>query len=238
VRGVLPAGDQGARCATNKFGGGEDARMERVARLTTLTWGLVRENKRAYVVLNILYYGLIFIFMGVAALNPGLQDELLRTTTESVTSGPLAMAGEAYINGEVLKAMALTFVVNLFIGSLAFMTLPSMIVPFLGLLSGVYRAIVWGLIFYPGHRDMRIIMIPHSLTLLLEGQAYILVMLAAWLHGRAFLFPKSAGFEGHWNGYVEGLKQTGKIYFLVVLVLLAAAVYEAIEVIWIAKWMG
>jgi hypothetical protein len=212
--------------------------MARVARLTTLAWALVRENKRAHVVFNILYYGLILVFMGVAALNPGWQDELIHTTTESVTSGPLAMAGEAYSNAEVFKAIALTFVVNLFIGSLAFMTLPSMVVPFLGLLSGVYRAVVWGLIFYPGHPDMRIVMIPHSLTLILEGQAYILVMLAAWLHGRAFLFPKSAGAQGYWHGYVAGLKQTGKIYFLVVLILLAAAVYEAIEVIWIAKLMG
>jgi hypothetical protein len=212
--------------------------MARLARLPTLAWALLRENKRAYIVFNILYYGLILVFMGVAALNPALQDELLRATTESVTSGPLATVGEAYVNAKVLKAMALTFAVNLFIGSLAFMTLPSMIIPFLGILGGVYRAIVWGLIFYPGHPDMRIAMIPHSLTLILEGQAYILVMLAAWLHGRAFLLPKSAGADGHWHGYVEGLKQTGKIYFLVVLILLAAAVYEAIEVIWTARLMA
>jgi hypothetical protein len=220
------------------FGGGEDARMARVVRLSTQAWALVREHKRAYIVFNILYYGLILVFMGVAALNPGLQDELIRTTGESVTNGPLGVVGEAYTNARVLKAMVLTFVVNLFIGSLAFMTLPSMIVPFLGILSGVYRAIMWGLIFYPGHPTMRIIMIPHSLTLILEGQAYILVMLAAWLHGRAFLFPNSAGADGHWHGYVEGLKQTGTIYFLVVLILLAAAVYEAIEVILMAQVMG
>jgi hypothetical protein len=176
--------------------------------------------------------------MGVAALNPGLQDELIRTTDESVINGPLAVVGEAYVNAKVLKAMALTFVVNLFIGSLAFMTLPSMLVPFLGILSGVYRAVVWGLIFYPGHPKMGNIMIPHSFTLILEGQAYILVMLAAWLHGRAFLFPKSAGADGHWHGYVEGLKQTGKIYFLVGLLLLTAAAYEAIEVILMAQLMG
>ena len=212
--------------------------MARLARLPTLAWALLRENKRAYIVFNILYYGLILVFMGVAALNPGLQVELIRTSTESVTSGPLAMVGESYINAKMLKAMALTFVVNLVIGSLAFMTFPSMIVPFLGILSGVYRAIMWGLIFYPGHPDMGIGMIPHSLTLIVEGQAYILVMLAAWLHGRDFLFPKSAGAYGHWHGYVEGLKQTGLIYVLVVLILLAAAVYEDIEVILMARLTG
>jgi len=212
--------------------------MARLVRLTTLARALVREHKRAWIAFNILYYGLILVFMGVAALNPGLQDELIRTTGESSTNGPLAMVDEAYINAKVLEAMALTFVVNLFVGSLAFMTLPSMIVPFLGILSGVYRASMWGLLFYPGHPDMRIVMIPHSLTLILEGQAYILVMLAAWLHGRSFLFPRSAGTDGHWHGYVKGLKQTGGIYFFVVLILLAAAVYEAIEVILMAPLMS
>jgi hypothetical protein len=212
--------------------------MARLVRLTTLARALVGEHKRAWIVFNILYYGLIVVFMGVAALNPGLQDELIRSTAESVTSGPLAMVGEAYIHAQVLQAMALTFVVNFFVGALAFMTLPSMIVPFLGILSGVYRASMWGLIFYPGHPTLRIGMVPHALTLIGEGQAYVLVMLGAWLHGRAFLFPKTAGADGHWRGYVEGLKQTGEIYWLVVLILLAAAVYEAIEVILMARLTG
>src|SRR5262249_5802009 len=148
----------------------------------------------------------------------------LQSTTESVTSGSLAPVADAYSEGKVVQAIAMTFVVNLFIGSLAFMTLPSMIVPFLGIMCGAYRAILWGLLFYPGHPEMQVIMIPHSLTLVLEGQAYVMAMLAAWLHGRDFLFPKIAGVEGHWQGYIKGLKQTGKMYLLVVPILLAAAV--------------
>ena len=73
-------------------------------------------------------------------------------------------------------------------------------------------------------------MIPHSLTLLLEGQGYILALLAAYIQGRAFLWPKTAGVEGHARGYVEGLKRTGLLYVLVVLVLLISAIYEVIEV--------
>jgi hypothetical protein len=202
------------------------------------SWALVREHKRAYIVFNILYYGLVLVFMGVAALNPDLQTELILAIGESFTSGPLAMVGEAYLNAELLKAIALTFVVNLFIASLVSITIPSMIIPFLGLLVGFYRAILWGLIFYPGHPDMQIVMIPHSLTLILEGQAYILVMLAAWLQGRAFISPKSVGVEGHGRGCLEGLKRTGKIYLLVVLTLLVAAVYEVIEVVLLMHLMG
>jgi hypothetical protein len=85
---------------------------------------------------------------------------------------------------------------------------------------------------------MRLVMIPHSLTLILEGQAYILVMFALYLQGRAFLWPKSAGVEGFGRGYFEGLKRTGKIYILVILTLAVAAIYEVIEVVLLAKLAG
>jgi len=138
----------------------------------------------------------------------------------------------------VLTAIGLTFLVNLFLASLIFITLPSLIIPGVGILMGVYRAALWGLIFYPGHPDMQLVMIPHSLTLLLEGQAYILVMFAVYLHVRAWFNPASAGVEGHWRGYLEGLKRTGKIYLLVVLTLLVAAIYEVLEVVLLAKFIS
>jgi hypothetical protein len=201
-------------------------------------WVLVQANRRAYIVINVLYYGLVVLFMGVSAFNRPLQDELLRTIGEAFMSGPLALVGQAYINAEVLKAIALTFLVNLFLGSLAVLTIPSLIIPFSGLLIGLYRAALWGLLFYPGHPDMQIIMIPHSLTLILEGQAYILALFGIYLQGRAFLWPKSAGVEGHWRGYLEGLKRTGKVYLLVILTLIVAAIYEVIEVVLMAKLLG
>ena len=201
-------------------------------------WALVQENKRAYIVINVVYYGLVLIFMGVAAFDPALQAELLKTVGQSLMTGPLAVVGEAYVNAEVLTAIGLPFVVNLFLGSLAFITIPSLVFPFVGLLMGVYRAILWGLIFYPGHPDMQIIMIPHSLTLILEGQAYILALFGTYLQGRAFLWPKSVGLESHWRGYLEGLKRTGKIYLLVTITLIIAAIYEVIEVVLMAKLLG
>ena len=201
-------------------------------------WALVQENKRAYIVINVVYYGLVLIFMGVAAFNPALQDELLKTGGQSLMTGPLAVVGEAYVNAEVLTAIGLTFGVNLFLGSLAVITIPSLVIPFVGLLMGVYRAILWGLIFYPGHPDMQIIMIPHSLTLILEGQAYILALFGTYLQGRAFLWPKSVGLESHWRGYLEGLKRTVKIYLQVTITLIIAAIYEVIEVVLMAKLLG
>jgi hypothetical protein len=199
---------------------------------------LVKENRGAYLTLNALYYGLVIAFMIIATFVPDVQAELLKSIGSAFTSGPLAYVGQAYINAEVVKAVLLTFVINLFIASLVYMTIPSLIIPFIGFLMFVLRAILWGLIFSPASPEMRLVMIPHSLTLLLEGQAYILVMFAVYLQGRAFLWPKSSGVEGFGRGYLEGLKRTGKVYSLVVLTLAVAAIYEVIEVILLAKFVG
>lgn len=201
-------------------------------------WQLVHANRRAYIIINVVYYGLVVVFMVVAAFNRPLQDQLLASVGEAFTGGPLSVVGSAYVNAEVLKAIGLTFVVNLVLASFLQITVPSAIIPFSGFLIGVFRAVLWGLILSPAHPDLRLSMIPHSLTLLLEGQAYILVLLAAYVQGRAFLWPKTAGVEGHGRGYLEGLKSTAKLYILVVLVLAVAAVYEVIEVVLMIKFFS
>lgn len=205
--------------------------MTRIARSIGLSLALVRSHARAYAWINVAYYGLVVLFMGVAALVPALQDEVLRSTKESLAHGMGRTVKEAYEQGRMLEAIALTFAVNLLVGSLAYMTLPSLIVPFVGLASGAVRAALWGALFSPVHSTMGLGLLPHLLTLLLEGQAYVLTMLAVWLQGRAFLFPQSVGAAGRWQGFREGLRRTGRIYLLVTPLLLVSAIYEAIEVI-------
>jgi len=198
-------------------------------------WGLVQEHRRVYIILSVLYYGLVIIFMIYVAFNQPLQDELLKSIGEAFMTGPLSFVGSAYINAKVLAAIGATFFVNLLVGSFGTITLPSLLIPFSGILVGFYRAVLWGLILSPAHPDLRLVMVPHSLTLILEGQAYILTMLAAYIQGRAFLWPKTVGLERRGQGYLEGLKRTGKMYALVVLTLLIAAVYEVIEVVIMIK---
>ena len=200
--------------------------------------GVVRENRKAYILINITYYGLVVIFMIVAAFNQPLQNEMLASVGESFDSGPLSAVGSAYMNADVLKAIGLTFVVNLFLASLLQITLPSAIIPFSGFLIGIVRAVTWGLLLSPAHPDLRLAMIPHSITLLLEGQAYILALLAAYVHGRAWIWPKTVGAETHSRGYVEGLKHTGKLYIVVILTLAVAAIYEVIEVVLMVQFFS
>jgi hypothetical protein len=198
-------------------------------------WSIIQEEKEAYIFLNILYYGLVVLGMVyVTFFNPGLQETLMKAAGQAFTEGPLAAVGSAYSGGQVINSMIITFIVNLFLGSLIEMTLPSLIIPFSGLLMGAYRAILWGLLLSPANASLTGPMIPHSLTLLIEGQAYILVMLSIYIHGKAILRPEVYGVTTRLRGYVEGLRRSGWIYLLVAVLLAIAAVYEALEVIYLA----
>ena len=201
-------------------------------------WELVQENRRAYIILNIVYYALVIVCMIYVAFNQELQQSLMDEVGAAFMTGPLAIVGQAYVNAQLLTAILATFFVNLLIGSFASVTLPSLVIPFSGILVGIYRAILWGLLLSPANPDLRLAMIPHSLTLILEGQAYILAMLAAYIQGRAFLWPKSVGLESRAKGYLEGLKRTGKLYLLIILTLAIAAIYEVIEVIIMVKFFS
>jgi hypothetical protein len=109
-----------------------------------------------------------------------------------------------------------------------------MLVPFSGLLTGLWRAAAWGLLLAPVDPRLRWVMIPHSLTLLLEGQAYVVAMFAAYRLGAGFLRPRSVQVATAWEGYRAGVRNTVFLYSLVVLLLAVAAVYEALEVIFLA----
>ena len=70
------------------------------------------------------YYGLSDPFMVVAAFNRPLQDMLLESVGQAFMTGPLSAVGAAYLDAQVFLAIALTFLVNLVIGSLLYITSP------------------------------------------------------------------------------------------------------------------
>jgi hypothetical protein len=207
--------------------------MVKVLGPTLATLGRMR---RAYVGLNLAYYGLVAASMIYSIFDPSLQQLLLNTVLNAFQSGPLSSVLEAYSGGQVVRAVALTFTVNLFLGSLVSIALPSLIIPFSGFLVAAVRAIMWGLIFAPTSAPTGAGSIAAgllvALLLLLEGQGYVLAMLAAYAQGKAFLFPKQVGAAGHARGYWIGVKQALRIYLLVALVLIVAAIYEVSISVW------
>jgi len=197
--------------------------------------GVSGESRRAYVTLNLVYYGLVACGMIFTALDRSIQRELLAAVGNALTQGPLAGVASAYTTGQIILAIAWTFVINLVVASFVSITLPSLIVPFSGLLVGLVRAVTWGLLFSPptlavGGREA-VMGLLIGILLILEGQGYVLAMLAAWVQGQAFLSPPSVGAADRGQGYVLGIKRALRLYVLVVLVLAVAAIYEAVVVI-------
>jgi preprotein translocase subunit SecG len=191
----------------------------------------IRENRAAYVAINVVYYGLVVLAMIFVAAQPEIQKSLGNAVAQGFTSGPLSMVGEAYTSGDVMLAATITLAVNFFLGTLLYISLPSLIIPFAGLPMGVVRAVLWGLLLSPASPDLRLAMIPHSLTLLLEGQAYIVAIFASFVLWKT-AFSRSAGMSFS-QRYGVGFRRFLRLHLLVVILLVVAAVYEALEVIFI-----
>ncbi|MCB0083546.1 MAG: hypothetical protein KDE47_21540 [Caldilineaceae bacterium] len=199
---------------------------------------IVRTHRRAYLWLNGLYYGLMLLGMLYTFYDAALQRIVTEAVGAAFSQGPLAAVGEAYVSGQTIRAILLTFVINLFVGSGATITLPSLIIPFSGLLMGAYRAVLWGLIYAPTSPELRMIFLPHLPTLLLEGQAYVLVLLGVVMQGRALFAPRTVDATTRRQAYGRSLKLTWQLYGLVLLVLAVAAIYEVLEAAVLMAWMG
>jgi len=191
----------------------------------------IRRYKHLFLTLHLIYFGAIVIFMFVSYLLPELQVCLLSAIRSQVTdgSGPLGVAGKAYMSKSIPLAAVTTFVINFFFGSLAVITLPSVILPGVGVLVAGLRAMLWGLLLAPTSDVLSRSMLPHSLTLLLEGEAYVIAAFFALLIP-VFLFRRAEG-SGVAHRYGKALLLNLKGNLLVAIVLTVAAIYEAIEVI-------
>jgi hypothetical protein len=185
--------------------------------------------------LHIVYFGLVLAGSLLIYEMPEVQKAMLSSMKEAISdpNQPLGFAGEAYLSQNIPKAAVLTFVVNFFLGSLAVITVPSLIVPGSGILLAVFRAFIWGFALAPTLVGMSLVMIPHSVTLLLEGEGYILAAFFGLLVP-IYFFDRSKG-SGVPTRYWQSLLMNAKAMSLVAVVLAIAACYEAVEVILISK---
>ena len=172
-------------------------------------------------------------------MNAQIEREVVGAAQEATvraqiggSGGPLSSVGRAYLSGNIPRAAAVTFLINFLLGSIAVITLPSVVLPGVGTFMAALRALMWGLLLGPSSVLMAYVMLPHSWTMLLEGEGYILAALFGLLIP-VHLFQSSLGGTA--------LGRFGRVLLLniqanawVALVLAVAACYEAIEVIWMA----
>ena len=162
---------------------------------------------------------------------PAVQAVLLASTRAQIggSSGPLAVAGRAYGSGSILRAAAVTFLINFLLGSITVISLPSVVLPGFGVLTAAIRAILWGLLLGPTTLPTAGAMLPHTGTILLEGEGYILAAFFGLLIPISLLQRSRGGTARSRFGHA--LRLNVQANGLVALVLAVAACYEAIAVI-------
>ncbi len=218
--------------------------LQEMSRRPRLLWGV-----------HLVYFGL-FILSAVAIYQIPAVNTILMAAVQGELrgkgNGALAVAGRAYGSGNMIYAAAVTFIVNFFLGSLAMITLPSMILPGCGALLAAFRATLWGVLLGPTQVNLAYAMRAHSGTLLLEGEGYILAAFFAllipvyWFGWSTPLKPAKAAAVDPWELEPEISEESPstawsrfqhaavlnlKANVLVAIVLIFAACYEAFEVI-------
>jgi hypothetical protein len=139
------------------------------------------------------------------------------------------MAAVAYGSRSVLLAAAATLMVNFLIGALLTITLPSLILPGAGAPLMFLRACVLGLALAPTSQRLLGAMAWHTGTILVEMEAYILAAFFG-LMVPIYIFSPQEGATGSAR-YARALALNARGSLLVLIVLAAAALYEAAEVI-------
>ena len=190
-----------------------------------------RRYRRLFIGAHLLCFGTALLFMELAFFAPETQREFMGMVSRVATHGRglLRPAIAAYFAKDVLMAMLITVVNNFFLASVLTAMLPSLLVPGIGPLIMWLRFIFVGVLLSPTHVALSSSMLPHSVTLLLEGEAYVMVCLFATLVP-VYSFGKSEG-PTFGRRYLRSiiLNVKGSVWILMLLVV--AGAYEAVEVI-------
>lgn len=197
---------------------------------------IVRAHARGYLALNVLAYGLFLVGFVMGLLFPHLNQAQVTRLNDDGTADLV----RSLINQPWLFALVILGVNTLKMGA-ATIVLPSMIVPFAGIPLFAYWAFTTGITLVPASDIGWVALIPHSLTLIIEVQAYVLFLLGAYVLGRHWVWPHAHGAENRRGGYVRGLRQLGWLSLAAVVLLVVGAVYEAFSLRYfvhpLARWL-
>jgi hypothetical protein len=176
---------------------------------------------RAYLIINAIVYGSFIAGLVAAMVFPTLGAAQVATLEDN---GTFDLVRSLLSNPWLFSLTILG--VNVSTGAL-WIVLPSTIVPFTGIAIFAYKAFTLGLPIAPTTARMAVTWIPHSLTALIEFQAYALLMFGAYILGRSWVRPTKIGARNHRQGYVRGLQQLGWLSLTALPLFIVGAIWEA-----------
>lgn len=183
---------------------------------------VLRENRRDWLIVTATTYGLLALGFLIGLLFPALPAARA-TALDTDGTGDLVTA---VASSAPLFALVI-FGVNVLRLSLVTIVLPSLVVPFAGLALFGYWLVETGVTLVQTTPVGWVAMIPHSLTVLIELQAYALLALGVLLLGRDWVRPARVGAPTHRAGYLTGLRRLGILALPALLLLVIGAVWEA-----------
>ena len=199
---------------------------------------VIRDHWRTYLLLNLAVYGVLVASAVMTLLLPGLRG---RGAQDVETFGGLpilSLVTEAYTDGDVLAAAVGTFLANLLFAAVLTTTLPSLLIPYLGVVLTVLRTGMIGVWLTPATPGGALTLLPHLPVLVIELQAYVLAALGAVVLWRSTIRHRHLGLPTAGAGYRAGLADMLRLYPVIAALLLIIAIVEAIEVIWIMPLLG
>ncbi|WP_223623899.1 hypothetical protein [Microbacterium sp. EST19A] len=192
-------------------------------------WEIIRANVRTYAAVNVVIYGSLFLAFVLGAAFPRLADAGLGAMTAFASTSPLGGQVESAPESSIPVLAGVILISTLVFGALGMATIPSLLIPCAGVIVHIAFAFLLGLTYAPQDADGWVVFGAHLPTLLLELQGYILVLLGSVLLARYWLHPRAHGLATRRAGYIRGLVESAWLYVPALVVLVAGAVYEAIE---------
>lgn len=189
---------------------------------------IIRENLRVYLLLNALAYGTFVIGFVIGLLFP----DLVAGRAQALEDDGTADLVTSLISNPWLFALMIVAVNTLRLGALT-IVLPSLVVPFLGLATFAVWSVTTGVTLVPSSPETWVALIPHSLTLVIELQAYILLLLGAFLLGKYWVRPQTIGAKNRRQGYLRGLQSIGWLSIPTLILLVIGAIYEAFSLLYL-----
>lgn len=182
------------------------------------------ERKKLFLLMHALFWATFIFGIVSAIINPQLTLGLIR---HILNNKHFKFLHEIIKNNFVL-AVFLIFTFNLFRGNMLWISVPSFLFSNIGVIAGLVRAYLWGLIFaYVVYKQkmLGILGIPHCLFFLLlallEGEGSILGMI-----GGFFVYSNIFHAEEWLESRRRWLKVNLEFYKMIALILFISAILE------------
>lgn len=189
---------------------------------------IIRANWRLYLIMNLIMYSVVLIGFGVGLAFP----ELTSARVSAMEGDGTAEMVQSLLSSPWLFALTILGVNTLRLAALTII-LPSMIVPFAGIVAFVVWAVTTGVTLVPADSNGWVALIPHTPTVIIEFQAYILILVGVYLLGKFWLRPQSISAQNRRHGYLRGLQHLGWLSLPALALLVIGAVYEAFSLIYL-----